>query len=77
MQLEHKLKGLRICTEHLAALSVAAICLRITATPLFILCHVQEGEGSGKRKAEDDDESVTKKAKKYVISDEEEEEDDE
>lgn len=40
-------------------------------------CSVQEGEGSGKRKAEDDEEMATKKAKKYVISDEEEEEDDE
>lgn len=37
---------------------------------------VQEGEGSGKRKAEGDEEMATKKAKKYVISDEEEDEDD-
>ncbi|CAF99832.1 unnamed protein product, partial [Tetraodon nigroviridis] len=36
----------------------------------------EEGEGSGKRKAEGDEEMATKKAKKYVISDEEEEEDD-
>lgn len=36
---------------------------------------VQEGESSGKRKAEDDD-KANKKHKKYVISDEEEEEDD-
>uniref|UniRef100_A0A3P8QEQ6 RNA polymerase-associated protein LEO1 n=1 Tax=Astatotilapia calliptera TaxID=8154 RepID=A0A3P8QEQ6_ASTCA len=36
----------------------------------------EEGEGSGKRKAEDDEETATKKAKKYVISDEEDEEDD-
>ncbi|XP_004543521.1 RNA polymerase-associated protein LEO1 [Maylandia zebra] len=36
----------------------------------------EEGEGSGKRKAEDDEETGTKKAKKYVISDEEDEEDD-
>ena len=34
---------------------------------------VQEGESSGKRKAEDDD-KANKKHKKYVISDEEEEE---
>lgn len=37
---------------------------------------VQEGEGSGKRKAEGDEEIATKKAKKYVISDEEDDEDD-
>lgn len=43
----------------------------------LLFCSVQEGEGSGKRKAEDDEEMATKKAKKYVISDEEEEEDDE
>ncbi|KAL3993222.1 tyrosinase-related protein 1 [Sarotherodon galilaeus] len=36
----------------------------------------EEGEGSGKRKAEDDEETGTKKAKKYVISDEEDEEED-
>uniref|UniRef100_A0A3Q0QU41 RNA polymerase-associated protein LEO1 n=1 Tax=Amphilophus citrinellus TaxID=61819 RepID=A0A3Q0QU41_AMPCI len=36
----------------------------------------EEGEGSGKRKAEDDEEMATKRAKKYVISDEEEEEED-
>ncbi|XP_063341754.1 RNA polymerase-associated protein LEO1 [Pelmatolapia mariae] len=36
----------------------------------------EEGEGSGKRKADDDEEMATKKAKKYVISDEEDEEDD-
>uniref|UniRef100_A0A3Q2ZIC8 RNA polymerase-associated protein LEO1 n=1 Tax=Kryptolebias marmoratus TaxID=37003 RepID=A0A3Q2ZIC8_KRYMA len=36
----------------------------------------EEGEGSGKRKAEDDEETTVKKAKKYVISDEEEEEED-
>lgn len=42
----------------------------------FLFCSVQEGEGSGKRKAEGDEEMATKKAKKYVISDEEEEEDD-
>ncbi|XP_031584708.1 RNA polymerase-associated protein LEO1 [Oreochromis aureus] len=36
----------------------------------------EEGEGSGKRKAEDDEETATKKAKKYVISDEEDEEED-
>ncbi|XP_056622825.1 RNA polymerase-associated protein LEO1 [Triplophysa dalaica] len=35
----------------------------------------EEGENSGKRKAEDDEESAAKKPKKYVISDEEEEED--
>ncbi|KAI7802667.1 RNA polymerase-associated protein LEO1 [Triplophysa rosa] len=35
----------------------------------------EEGENSGKRKAEDDEESAAKKHKKYVISDEEEEED--
>lgn len=44
--------------------------------PSLIFCFVQEGEGSGKRKAEDDEEMATKKAKKYVISDEEEEEED-
>lgn len=68
LQLEHdKLKVLTNCTE----------CLKLSAyhcviTP--VLCFVQEGEGSGKRKAEDDEEIATKKAKKYVISDEEEEE---
>lgn len=49
------------------------------AEPLYhspTVCSVQEGEGSGKRKAEGDEEMATKKAKKYVISDEEEEEDD-
>ncbi|KAA0714560.1 RNA polymerase-associated protein LEO1 [Triplophysa tibetana] len=35
----------------------------------------EEGENSGKRKAEDEEESAAKKPKKYVISDEEEEED--
>lgn len=40
--------------------------------PFFCL---QEGEPSGKRKADDDD-KASKKPKKYVISDEEEEDDD-
>lgn len=48
----------------------------VTAT-FVLFCPMQEGEGSGKRKAEDDSEGATKKAKKYVISDEEEDEDEE
>lgn len=48
----------------------------VTAT-FVLFCSMQEGEGSGKRKAEDDSDGATKKAKKYVISDEEEDEDEE
>lgn len=63
-----------------AAVSMAdASWLHIRASSLLSslpFCSAQEGEGSGKRKAEDDEEMATKKAKKYVISDEEEEEDD-
>lgn len=42
---------------------------------VFICSIFQEGENSGKRKAEEDEEAAAKKHKKYVISDEEEEED--
>lgn len=53
-------------------------CLRLAAdrciSSLTVCSFAQEGEGSGKRKAEDEEEVSTKKAKKYVISDEEEEE---
>lgn len=54
----------------------AELNLHININSCVLLCSVQEGEGSGKRKAEGDEEMATKKAKKYVISDEEEEEDD-
>lgn len=71
MQLWHdKQKVLRGCTN------VSTLGTHITASSLSlsVCAFAQEGEGSGKRKAEDDEEVSTKKPKKYVISDEEEEE---
>lgn len=68
-----KLNVLRGCTECL--LQSARPCPQVQVS-ILLLCSAQEGEGSGKRKAEDDEEMATKRAKKYVISDEEDDEED-